>query len=74
MNYYYNYEADVVVREDEDKKRYLKTLDDPREISAGKETKSAWGIPSYGYYNMLFPITKEQYDSYGITWFEMIPS
>lgn len=71
MIYLYNYEADVVVREDESGSRYLKTLDDLNERFADKNSKAAWGIPSFGYYNMLRPITQEQYDSFGVEWTEI---
>lgn len=74
MIYLYNYEADAVVREDDSKKRYLKWLDKPsEEIPVTDECKEAWGISSFGYYNILRPITKEQYDTFGIEWKEITP-
>ncbi len=73
MHYYYNYEADAVVREDDERKRYIRYLDDLEECPVSTECREAWGIPSVGFYNMLFPITQEQYDSFGVTWFEIIP-
>ena len=70
MKYFYNYEADAVVREDEQGRRYKKSLDMPYEGygQVSEEDDEAWGIPSYGRYNLLEPITKEQYDTFAKTW------
>lgn len=69
--YFYNYEADVVVREDESGNRHLKSLSDLNERFADKTSNAAWGIPTHGILNALHPITKEQYDSFGIEWDEL---
>lgn len=73
--YFYNYEADLVVREDENGERYFKTLEDhlTERHSKNKESKAIWGIPSYGIFNKLFPISKKRYDEFGITWKEISP-
>lgn len=69
MRYFANYEADAVIREDDNGNRYKKTIDFNWEGGpAPKEDKEAWGIPSYGIYNFLEPITKREYDEFGITW------
>ena len=68
MKYFANYEADAVVREDENGERYIKSIDSLREGHASKDNKEAWEIPSYGIYNFLSPITKEEYDNFGLTW------
>lgn len=72
-HYYYNYEADVVVREDESGARYLKSLGDLNERFADKTSSAAWGTPSHGVMNALQPITKEQYDTFGVEWDELTP-
>ena len=69
MKYFANYEADAVIREDDNGQRFIKRIE--RLVEAGpvsKDHKEAWGIPSYGFYNLLKPITKEEYDGFGITW------
>jgi hypothetical protein len=68
MKYFANFEADAVVREDEKGNRYLKTVDNLKEARVGKGNDVAWGIPSYGSHNFLEPITKEEYDTFGISW------
>lgn len=73
MKYFYNYEADVVVREDENGARHLKSLENLMERIADKNSAAAWGIPTHGQYNTLIPITKAQYESFGIEWDEITP-
>ena len=69
MKYFSNYEADAVIREDDNGNRYVKTIDHLKEGGpADKDDEEVWGIPSYGRYNYLEPITKEEYDNFGITW------
>ncbi len=66
--YYSNYEADAVIRQDENGQRYIKRIEQLEEIPVPKDSREAWGIPSYGILNMLRPITKEDYDGFGVTW------
>ena len=68
MKYYSNYEADAVIRENENGERFIKTIENLSELPASKDNKEAWGIPSFGYYNLLEPISKEDYEGIGITW------
>jgi hypothetical protein len=68
MKYFSNYEADAVIREDENGHRFIKKIENLKEGEASKNNKEAWGIPSYGFYNLLKPISKEDYEGYGITW------
>lgn len=69
MKYFANYEADAVIREDDNGSRYKKTLENLSEgFPVSKDDKEAWGIPSFGYFNILEPITKQEYDEFGITW------
>ncbi len=68
MKYFSNYEADAVVREDDNGQRYIKHIEYLRERKAGKDEREAWGIPSFSMENFLEPITKEEYDNFGITW------
>lgn len=52
MRYFANYEADAVIREDDNGERYKKTIENLSEGSpVSKDDKEAWGIPSFGYYN-----------------------
>lgn len=73
MLYLYNYVADVVVRQDEEGNRFLKSLGNLQERKASKDCKEAWGIPSYGIYNILTGISKEQYETFGLEWDEITP-
>ena len=74
MEYYKNYMADAVVRVDNDGKRFVKWLDymggrEEYENSTNPETNTtAYGGEGYGVFYMLEPITKEDYDTFGITW------
>ena len=68
MKYFANYEADAVIREDDNGVRFIKKIEDLIEYRATKDNNEAWGIPSYGVFNELKPITKQEYDEYGITW------
>ena len=69
MKYYANYEADAVIRENDKGERFIKRIG---RLSEGgpvsKDHKEAWGIPSFGIYNFLEPISKQEYDEFGITW------
>ena len=66
--YYENYEADAVVRVDEYGNRHIKTLENLQEQDVLECCKEAYGIPSYGIFNELKPITREEYENFGITW------
>ena len=66
--YYSNYEADSVIREDENGKRYIRWIEHLEEVPASDDDKEAWGIPSFGKLNALRRITKEDYDGFGVTW------
>jgi len=70
MKYFANYEADAVIKENERGERFKKTIDDLTESNnpVSKDDKEAWGIPSFGVYNYLEPITKQEYDEFGVTW------
>lgn len=68
MKYFANSEADAVVKEDNQGNRYLRTIENLNEHPASKKNPKAWGISSYGVTNFLEPITKEEYESFGITW------
>lgn len=68
MRYFANYEADVVIREDDNGKRYVKRIESLKEVAVGKDSSVAWGIPSYGVFNKLEPITEKEYKSFGYTW------
>lgn len=68
MKYFANYEADAVLREDENGKRYVKRIENLKEIVVDKDSSVAWGVPSYGVFNKLEPITEEEYKEFGKTW------
>lgn len=68
MKYFANYEADAVVREDDKGQRYIKRIDNLNEVAVSKESREAWGIPSFGIRNMLEPITEEEYNGFGKKW------
>ncbi len=68
MRYFANYEADAVIRENDEHERFIKTIENLSERPTSKEDKEAWGIPSFGIYNFLEPITKQEYDEFGISW------
>lgn len=68
MRYFANYEADAVIREDDKGKRYVKRIENLREVAVGRDSNVAWGIPSYGFFNKLEPITEEEYKGFGKTW------
>lgn len=68
MKYYANFEADAVIRENDSGERFIKTIGNLSEQPASKDNKEAWGIPSFGIYNYLEPITKQDYEDFGITW------
>ena len=70
MSYYQNYMADTVIRIDGNK-RFAKSSDHPEEVDvsdAPKDCESIWGGQSYGIIYALEPITKEEYDTFGIKW------
>lgn len=70
MEYYKNYMADAVVRVADDGKRYTKKIDSYwKEVyQPNPESKTAYGGEGYGVFYILEPITKEDYDTFGITW------
>ena len=68
MKYFANYEADAVIREDDNGKRYVKRIESLKEVAVGKDSSVAWGIPSYGVFNKLEPITEKEYKNFGYTW------
>ena len=68
MRYFANYEADAVIREDDGGKRYIKRIERLREVQVEDGCKEAYGIPSFGCFNLLKPITKEEYQNFGKTW------
>ena len=70
MEYYQNYMANTVVRVDGNT-RYAKSSDHIEEVdvsSAPKDCCSIWGGQSYGIMYVLEPITKKDYDTFGIIW------
>lgn len=69
MKYFSNYEADSVVREDDDGNRYIKTIDNLNESRVKKGYPEAYGIPSFGIHNFLRPITREEYETFGVKWY-----
>lgn len=68
MRYFANYEADAVVRENDKGRRYIKRIENLNEVAVSKESREAWGIPSFGIWNRLEPITEEEYKSFGKKW------
>ncbi len=68
MKYFANYMSDAVVREDEQGNRYVKSIATLKETPANKDSKTAWGGESYGVYYFLEPISREEYDGFGVTW------
>ncbi len=68
MKYFANYMADAVVREDNHGNRYVKHIENLREHAVNKDCEAAWGGQSYGIIYLLEPITKEEYDSFGVEW------
>ncbi len=68
MEYYKNYMADAVVRVDGDR-RYFKRAGDAQEYEASNpDCKTTFGGEGYGVFYDLEPITKEMYDSFGVSW------
>lgn len=70
MKYYQNFMADTVIRVDGNN-RYAKSSDHIKEAdvsNAPKECYSIWGGQSYGIMYVLEPITKEEYDTFGVKW------
>lgn len=68
MKYYSNYEADAVVRVDDNGDRYIKSIRHLRETKVSKDNMIAYGVQGYGVTNFLSEITKEEYDTFGIDW------
>ncbi len=67
--YYGNYMDDIVVREDSQGNRYKKSSNHLKETGpCHKDDKEAFGGESFGYFHELKPISKEQYDNFGVTW------
>lgn len=59
----------VVRQQDAIDIRYKRRADSEEEIGpCFWDDKSAFGGESFGYFHVLNPITREQYDSYGKTW------
>lgn len=69
MKYFSNYEADAVVREDDDGNRYIKTIDNLNESRVEKGYHKAYGVPSFGIHNFLEPITQDEYKTFGVKWY-----
>ena len=74
MKYYMNYMDDAVVRVDDNGNRFAKIWDGSSHIVPTDEgfcpkgSKIAYGGESYGYFHILEPITKELYDTFGVSW------
>lgn len=69
MRYFSNNVAEAVIREDDNGNRYIKYFDDLIERGpTPKEDEDSWGIPTYGIYNYLEPISKEDYETFGRKW------
>lgn len=69
MKYFANYMADTVIRENEKGERFRKRIEHLRETGpVSKDIEEVWGIPTYGNYNELKPISKKDYDTFGIEW------
>lgn len=69
MKYFANYVADAVIREDDNGQRFIIYIDNLVERGPmPKEHKETWGIPSFGIFNELTPITEQEYNEFGITW------
>lgn len=68
MKYFANYEADAVVREDNEGNRFVKRIENLKEVAVGKDSSIAWGIPSYGVFNKLEQISREDYLGFGKVW------
>ena len=62
--------ADTVIRVD-GQQRFAKSSEHPEEINvsnAPKECYDIWGGQSFGIMYVLEPITKEEYETFGIKW------
>lgn len=68
MKYFANYMADAVVREDDNGNRFVKCIENLKEFPARKDSYIAWGGQSFGIIYDLEPISKEEYDTFCITW------
>ncbi len=74
MEYYMNFNDDAVVKVGDDGKRYAKVWDGCNHITptgeflCTKDSKMAYGGESFGYFHILEPITKELYETFGVTW------
>lgn len=69
MKYFANYEADAVIREDDNGQRFIKYIDSLDEGGPmPRDHEETWGIPTFGIFNELKPITKQEYDGFGYTW------
>lgn len=70
MEYYQNYMADTVLRVN-GHERFAKSSEHPQEINVSdtpKDCYSIWGGQSYGIMYVLEPISKEEYETFGIKW------
>ena len=74
MEYYMNFNDDAVIKVDDGGKRYAKVWDGSNHITPTDEflctkgSKMAYGGESFGYFHILEPITKELYETFGISW------
>lgn len=68
MKYFANYEADAVVREDDKGNRFVKSIQNLAEHAVGKDSPTAWGGQGYGVIYDLEPISRDDYDTFGVTW------
>jgi hypothetical protein len=75
MRYFKNYIDDAVIREDDNGNRYVKICDvhtpifQLTESLADKQSKIAYGGEGFGIFHELTEITKEQYNSFGTSWY-----
>ena len=68
MRYFANYEADAVIREDDNGRRYIKRLNNLQETAISNESREAWCIPSFGQFNRLVEISRHDYMTFGKKW------
>lgn len=69
MRYMMNDIEEFVIREDDKGDRYIKSKRNMQERPVSKDYGPAWGVSDgFGVYNYLAPITKERYESFGVTW------
>jgi hypothetical protein len=71
MKYYANFEEDAVIREDENGECFAKlySIGERKltpEYKLGKNSEMRYGSPDY--MNIPYKITREEYDTFGVTW------